>query len=140
MSHKVDIFSTKVEREREKKGDWVSYPLWEGVKFHVSSLMLPEYVAARNIASQRLQTQYRDVIPDEIATATAGELMNTYLLHGWEGFSQEYTPQLAAKLMADAEHRPLIQAVEYCARKIAEPDIRYVEADVKNSGKRSDPT
>ena len=44
----IKLSSLKVDLEREKTGDWIPYPEWPGVEFNVSSLLVPDFITARN--------------------------------------------------------------------------------------------
>ena len=134
----IKLSSLKADLEREKKGDWIDYPLWPGCRFRVSALTLPAYEAARDLLQQRLQAEYKTSrISDEIWMPRLGELYATYILHEWDGFDEAYSPAIALKHLKDPAYRELVLAVEWCAKKLSEVRVQFVEGDVKNSGKPS---
>lgn len=134
----IKLGSIKADLEREKKGDWIPYPEWPGVSFNVSSLNLPAYETARDLLLQRLRAEFKtNTIPSEILIPRLGELYGIHILHGWQGFDQEYTPALALKLLMDAEYRDLVRAIEWCAGEVSKVNIEFLDKDVKNSGKPS---
>lgn len=134
----VKLSSLKADLNREKNGDWIAYPDWPGVRFKVSGFTIPAYEAARDLMQQKLQAEYRSGrIPNDVITPRLGELYATYILHDWEGFDETYSPALAAKFLTDPAYREIVYAVEWCAKKVSEVRVEFVEADVKNSGKPS---
>ena len=134
----VKLTSLKHDLDREKKGDWVPYPTWPGVKFKVSALTVPAYETARDLLMQKLQAEYKtDRIPSEILMPRLGELFATHILHEWEGFDEPYSPSVAQKILMDPSYPDMVEAVEWCAKKVAEVRVQFVERDVKNSEKPS---
>jgi hypothetical protein len=135
MAKPVKLSSLKADLAREKKGDWVAFPDWPGVEFNVSSIHLPEYVAARALLFQRLNVVHKNNIPQDVMTAEIGGLMNTHLLHGWRGFDIEYSAQAAAEVMGDPAFREVVAAVQWCASELGKIEVGFAETETKNSGK-----
>lgn len=134
----VKLSSVKADLAREAKGDWIDYPDWPGVAFKVSSLLLPAYRVERDLLGQRLARQYKGKpIPPDIMTSEVGKLFSKHILHEWRGFDETYTKEVAAERLADPEYRALVGAIEWCAAKIADVDVDFVEDAAKNSAKPS---
>ncbi|MEH7903997.1 hypothetical protein V7794_22640 [Rhizobium laguerreae] len=133
-SRKLKLTSLKADLEREKKGDWIPFPDWEGVKFNVSALTMPEYETARGLMFQRAGKIYGDApVPTEVINAELGALYAEHILHGWEGLDEEYTPEVALATLSDPEYRVLVQAVGWCAAKISQIEVAYTAAEEGNS-------
>ncbi|EJB02881.1 hypothetical protein Rleg9DRAFT_1695 [Rhizobium leguminosarum bv. trifolii WSM597] len=131
---KVILTSLKADLDREKKGDWIPFPDWEGVKFNVSALTLPEYETARGLMFQRLQKTYGDApVPTEVLNAELGQLYAEHILHGWEGLDEEYSPEHALATLSNPEYRVVVQAVGWCAAKISQIEAKYTAAEGGNS-------
>jgi hypothetical protein len=133
----IKLASLKADLKREEKGDWVAYPDWPGVEFNVSSLNLPAFAAARANEIQRLNITHKNNVPPDTMTMTIGKLLDRHILHGWKGLDVEYSPAAASEVMSDAAYRPVINAVLWCASEISQVDVKFVEDEVKNSGKPS---
>lgn len=134
----VKLSSLKADLTREEKGDWIQYPDWPGVEFKVSSLHLPAYTVARDLMYQRLARIYKSKpIPSRVRTTELGKLYQKHILHGWRGLDVEYTRQVAAEILPDPEYRNIVAAVEWCAAKVSDVDIEFVEAAEKNSERPS---
>ncbi|MUZ53023.1 hypothetical protein GOZ97_07395 [Agrobacterium vitis] len=134
----IKLASLKADLDRETKGDWVDFPDIPGLRLKVSSLFKPEYTTARDITLKRLAAVYKaDAIPQPVLSAELGGLYAKHILHGWEGLDIDYSEAAAEKYLTDPAYRVLVGAVEWCAGKIAETRIEYVEKDTKNSGKPS---
>lgn len=131
----VKLSSVKANLARESEGDWIPYPRWKGVRFHVSSFNKPSYQTARDALNQSATKKNGGTLPslDEMRPHYA-QLYVDELLHDWEGFDVDFSPEEAVKLLADAEYRELLEAVEWCAGQVARIDVEYVEAAAKNSG------
>lgn len=134
----VKLSSLKADLAREEKGDWIEYPDWPGVEFNVSSLHLPAYLTAREILFQRLARQYKKKpAPSAVVSLEIGKLYAKHILHGWRGLDVTYTPEVATETLSDPEYRNVVAAIEYCAGKVSETDVEFVEEEVKNSEKPS---
>lgn len=129
----IKLASLKADLAREEKGDWIEYPTWPGVEFNVSSLNLPAYTVDRDLMFQRLQRTYkRKPVPREVTTAELAKLYLKHILHDWRGLDVPYSPEKAGEVMLDPEYREVVAAVEWCASRIAETDIEFVEEAEKN--------
>ncbi|MGO8093225.1 hypothetical protein [Rhizobium leguminosarum] len=133
-SRKLKLTSLKANLEREKKGDWIPFPDWEGVRFNVSALTVPEYETARGLMFQRVGKNYGDApVPTEVINAELGALYAEHILHGWEGLDEEYTPDLALATLSNPEYRSVVAAVGWCAQKISQIEVEYTKAEEGNS-------
>ncbi|MDI6026716.1 hypothetical protein QBK99_10990 [Corticibacterium sp. UT-5YL-CI-8] len=134
----IKLSSLKADLAREAKGDWIEFPDWPGVEFNVSSLLLPAYTTARDLLMQRLTRQSKGKpIARDLMTSEIGKLYAKHILHGWRGLDVEYSPDAAAETLADPEYRAVVAAVEWCASKVSDIDIQFVEDAGKNSDKPS---
>lgn len=135
------LSSLKADLEREAKGAWIAHPDYvddKGVhaEFNVSSLHLPAYTVARDLMLQRLAKVYTSKgakPPQHVITSEYGKLYAKHILHGWRNFDISYTPELAAEMLPDPEFRNLVAAVEWCAAKVSDVDLEFVEEAGKNS-------
>ena len=130
----VKLSSLKANLTREIEGDWVPYPVWKGVRFRVSSFNKPEYKTALDELNQRIMKKSGGAMPsiDEMRPHYA-KLYVDQILHEWEGFDVEYSPEEAVARLSDPEYRDLFGAVEWCANQMARIDVEYVEGAAKNS-------
>jgi hypothetical protein len=134
----IKLSSLKADLAREEKGDWIEYPDWPGVEFNVSSLHLPAFTVARDLMYQRLARIYKKKpIPETVTTAELGKLFAQHILHGWRGLDVDYSPATAAETLSSPEYRNVVSAVQWCAAKVSDIDIEFVEEAEKNSGKPS---
>lgn len=134
MTQKVVLSSLRADLDREKSGDWIAYPAWKGVRFNVSALTLPSYETARDLMFKRLAEQYKEEqIPKEVISIELGALYAEHILHGWEGFDEEYTREVARERLTDPSYRAVVSAVEWCAAKISEVSVKFTEAEMGNS-------
>lgn len=134
----IKLASLKADLERETKGDWVDYPDIPGLRLKVSSLFKPEYTTARDVVLKRLSAVYKnETIPQTVLSAELGTLQARHILHDWDGLDVPYSQATAEKYLTDPAYRLLVSAVEWCAGKISEARIEYVEQDAKNSAKPS---
>jgi hypothetical protein len=134
----VKLNSIKADLTRETKGDWIDYPDWPGVSLNVSSLLLPAYRIDRDLLGQRLSRQYKGKpIPSDVVTIEVGKLYHKHILHGWRGFDVEYSRDVAGEMLSDPEYRNLVAAVEWCAAKVSDVDVEFVEDAAKNSERPS---
>ncbi|MBX5253316.1 hypothetical protein HJC03_23390 [Rhizobium sp. NLR4b] len=130
----VKLSSLKANLEREKRGDWVPYPEWPGVRFNVSALTLPEYETARHLLFQRLAKKYKDdPVPKEVLSSELGGLYCEHILHGWEGLDVDYSPETAIATLKDPAYRAVVGAVEYCAAKLSQIEVEFTAAEEGNS-------
>ena len=134
----VKLASLKADLAREEKGDWIEFPDWPGVEFNVSSLHLPAYQTARDILFKRLARQYKKTaIPSSVMTTEIGKLYAKHILHGWRGLDVAFSADKALEILSDPEYRNVVAAVEFCAGRVSETDIEFIEDEVGNSAKPS---
>lgn len=134
----VTLASLKADLDREAKGDWVDYPDWPGVRFNVSSLHLPAYTVARDIMFLKLARKHKGgPIPDQEQNVELGKLYAKHLLHDWAGLDVPYSKEKAAETLSDPEFRNVVAAVQWCAAKISDIDVVFVEDASKNSERPS---
>ncbi|AMS41156.1 hypothetical protein [Aminobacter aminovorans] len=135
----IKLSSLKADLAREEKGDWIEYPDWPDVAFNVSSLHLPAFVTARDLLLQRMAKKHgRKSVPREEMTAEFGKLYAEHILHDWRGIDVEYSPDAARDILSNPEYRNVVAAVEWCAAKVSDVDIQFVETASKNSARPSD--
>lgn len=134
MAEKVLLSSLRADLDRETTGDWVPYPLWKGVRFNVSALTVPEYETDRDLMFKRLGKKYKDeLIPKDVLSAELGALYHKHILHDWEGLDIEYSPQVAKETLSDPAFRAVVSAVEWCAAKISEIEVKFTKEEEGNS-------
>ncbi|TAN09785.1 MAG: hypothetical protein EPN45_07275 [Rhizobiaceae bacterium] len=130
----VKLASLKADLKREEKGDWIEYPDWPGVAFNVSSLLVPAYTTARDLAMQKLARQYKGKpVPGVVMSAELGKLYARHVLHDWRGLDVAYSSDKAAEILVDPEYRNVVAAVEWCAARVSEIDVEFIEDAAKNS-------
>lgn len=130
----VKLASIRADLEAEAKGEWIGYPEWPGVEFNVRSLHYPPYATARDLLIQKLTRQNRGVMPSaEKMAPEVGRLYCKHILFGWRGLDEEYTPDKALEVLCDPGYRKVVDAVEWCAGKVAQRDVEFVEDQSKNS-------
>jgi hypothetical protein len=134
----IKLSSVKADLAREEKGDWIAYPDWPGVEFNVSSLHLPAYQTARDLLLQRLAKKYpRKPTPRAETTVEFGKLYSEHILHGWKGLDVEYSPDTARDILINPEYRNVVAAVEWCAAKVSDVELEFIEEASKNSERPS---
>ena len=142
----VKLSSLRADLEKERKGTWqqaLSIIPDPDVKFLVSSIHLPAYTTARNIAFQRLSRIHKGNVPDDAVVVEVGRLFAEHIVHDWQGLASDdgepipFSKDLALKLLSDPANRELVRAIEQCAGEAARIDVQFVEDQVKNSGKPS---
>lgn len=134
----VKLSSLKADLAREAKGDWIEYDEWPGVAFNVSSLHLPAYTVARDIMLKRLARTYKNKpVPREVMSAEVGRLYEKHILHDWRGLDVAYSPEVAAEILTNPEYRNVVAAVEWCAAKVSDVEVEFVEDAEKNSERPS---
>lgn len=126
----IRLASLSVDLQREAKGDWVEYPDWPGVAFHVSSKMSQAFHSAHAMMLKRVGVSYRNApVPAEAMHAELAKLYCRHILHGWRGLDVEYSPEKALEVLSDPGYRPVIAAVGWCADKLSEISPEYVGDD-----------
>lgn len=130
----VKLSSVKVDLVAETKGEWVDCDELPGVRFKVSALNLPTFVAARSNLWTRLQRRYKkgEEVPNDTLSSEMGALFAQHILHDWEGFDEAYSAQRATEILTDPQYRPIVAAVQSCASKVGAPDIEFIEDEAKN--------
>ncbi|MFU0504008.1 hypothetical protein [Pseudaminobacter sp. NGMCC 1.201702] len=130
----VKLASLKADLAREAEGDWIEYPDWPGVEFNVSSLHLPAFTIARDLMYQRFARVYkRKPVPKDVLSAEIGKLFHAHILHGWRGLDVPFSKETALETLTNPEYRNVVAAVEWCAAKVSDLDIEFVEDAEKNS-------
>lgn len=130
----VKLSSLKADLQREASGDWIEYPDWPGVEFNVSSLMLPAYTIERDLLMQKLSRRYKGKpVPRDILSIELGRIYHKHILHGWRGLDVNYSTETAAEILADPEYRNIVAAIEWCAAKVSDVEVEFVEDAGKNS-------
>jgi len=134
----IKLASLKADLAREASGDWIEFPDWPGVEFNVSSLLLPTYRVERDLMAQRLSRRHKGKpVPPNEMTTELGKLYAKHILHGWRGLDEPYTAERASEILADPEYRNVVAAIEYCAAKVSEVDVEFVDDQEKNSSASS---
>ncbi len=130
----LKISSLKANLAREVEGDWITYPRWKDIRFNVSAFTKPSYQTARDELHQRVAKKNGGVLPgvDEMRPHYA-KLYVDEILHDWDGFDIEYSPEDAVALLSDPAYRDLFDAVEWCAGQMSRVEVEYVEGAAKNS-------
>jgi hypothetical protein len=129
----VKLSSLRADIDRETKGDWVEYPDLPGVEFKVSSIHLPAYTTERDMLYQRLQRLHKNKpIPTDTLARELGALFAKHILHDWRGFDIPYSRDTAKEVLSDPAYRDIIAAVQWCAGKISQLDVEFIEDEVKN--------
>lgn len=130
----VKLTSLRRDLAREDKGDWVDYPAWGGdVAFNVSSLERDEYLVAYAAMMKALHKEHGAKIPSSAFIRAHGQLYSDHVLHGWRGLDVEYSEETAERYMTDPEYVTLINAVEFCAKKLTNVEAELIEVAAKNS-------
>lgn len=130
----VKLKSLKADLQKEADGAWIEYPEWSGVSFNVRSLHVPSYTIKRDQLVNKLARKYgRKPIPPEVKSKEFGRLYHEEILRGWMGLDEEYSAEVALKILTDPAYRAIVGAVEYCASQVSETDIEFIEEASKNS-------
>ncbi|MDO1582431.1 hypothetical protein [Rhizobium oryzicola] len=134
----LKIASLKANLARENNGDWIEYPLWEGVEFKVSGFRKPEYQAERDRIFRKLARDHKGKpVPVDVQRAALGPIMAKHLLHDWKGLDEPYSEDRARELLSQPEYRVFYDAVEWCCNEIASVDAQFEDDAAKNSVPRS---
>lgn len=130
----IKLSSLKADLQREADGDWVEYPDLPGVSFCVRSLQHPAYKIQRDILLQKLARKYKGKpVPTEESSREFGRLYATHILLGWRGFDIDYSTEVAMETLTDPAFRDVVAAVEWCAARVGETTVEFVEEMAKNS-------
>lgn len=131
----VKFSSAKVDLTKEAEGEWVPSRMFPGVEFRVCSIQLPAFVTARDVLFQRWARKYKgQPVPLDVKHDDLGRLVAKHILHGWRGFDEEYSPELAEKSLRDREYRELLSDIELCASQVGEANVQFTEDEAGNSG------
>ncbi|MGY5812004.1 hypothetical protein ACXHXG_30430 [Rhizobium sp. LEGMi198b] len=130
----VKLASLKANLEREAKGDRIEYPDWPGVFFHVSSTRSEPFVTQRDLFLKQMAARNKPVTPGDPEMARGiGRLYCEHILHGWEGLDVEYSPEVALETLTDVAYRDVLSAVDWCAGKLSQIQVEFVDKTAKNS-------
>lgn len=130
----VKIASLKADLEREAVGDYIPYPDWPGTSFKVSSTLSEPFVTQRDLFLKKMAARNKPVTSDDPEMVRGiGNLYCEHILHDWKGFDIPYSEEAALQIMTDVAHRDFRSAVDWCARKLSQVNVEFVEAAVKNS-------
>lgn len=134
----LKLASTKVDLDKERKGDWIDFPEWPGVAFHVKSVEAPDFKMARDMMLRKLARKHKGkTIPGDELQGEAGRLYNKHILLGWKGLDVPYAEDTALDVLTDPAYRKVFTAIEWCATQVGENDAEFVEDAAKNSEPRS---
>lgn len=129
----IKLSSLKVDIAKEQGGDWIDYPEWPGVKFHVKSTMAAEFRAVYNRSIRTLTKKYKGKdIPLSEAQAELGRLYHKHILIGWDGLDTEFSETAALEVLTDPGYRNVFSAIEWCASQVGQADTEFVEDAAKN--------
>lgn len=128
----ASVASLLVDVTREEKGDWIEYPAWPGVFFKVSSIQSDAYQIARDKAFVALSRKHKGEVPPSIRTCEIGRLYCEHILHDWKGLDVEYSPEQALDILAHPKGRRFVEAIEYCAARLSDADVIWLEEEAKN--------
>jgi hypothetical protein len=134
----IKLASLRANLAREENGDWVNFPDWPGVAFLVSSIHAPAYKSAFQIMTQRLSRIYKGKpVPVEEQHEELGQIYCKHLLRGWRGLDVQYSADKALEVLCDPAYREVLAAVGWCADKISELQVEFLETKAKNSARPS---
>lgn len=147
----IKLASLKIDSKAETEGEWIAINRWTGLnpqhpydvtelpglKFHVRSLNNSSYRLARQKAAEGLEKAKKDypgeIIPDDVAAAAEGKLIDEELLLGWEGFDEAYSKPLAADMLCHPDGRTLREMVTFCAARVGKREVEFIKDAEKNS-------
>jgi len=132
----LKLNSLKANIDREKTGDWVSYPELgdKDVAFKVRGINYPEFQAKRDREGKRLASRYgTEEIPQDEFDKVQGRLLAEEILLDWKGLDEPYSADLAMNCLSDPAYRELRMAVVACAIRLTQVKVEFTEAAVKNS-------
>ena len=134
----VKLASLKADLAREAEGDWIDYPDWPGVAFNVSSTRSEPFITERDLFLKQMAARNKPLAPGDPEMARGiGRLYCQYVLHGWRGLDVEYSKDVALETLTDVAYRDVLTAVDWCALKLSQISVEFVDAAVKNSVKPS---
>lgn len=134
----IKLSSLKADLKREAEGDWIDFPDWVGVSFHVASPLAPAFATARDLKLQELSKRHKGKdIPTAEADAANADLYATYILKGWKGLDVEYTPDMGREICTKPEYRNVFNAIIWCSGRLSRIEEEFVEDETKNSSASS---
>lgn len=129
----IKLDSIKRDLRRETDGEWQTVPEWDGVKLLVRSLNCVDYRNARDILMSKMTRRLNRIPTGPELDAELPKLYARFLLRGWEGFDQPYSPELAMTMLTNPEFGELADKVVQCAARVGQVDVEFIEAAAKNS-------
>jgi hypothetical protein len=130
----VKLASLKANLTREAEGDWIPYPDWPGVSFNVSSTRSEPFLTERDLFLKQMAARNKPVAPGDPEMARGiGRLYCQHVLHGWRGLDIEYSEEVALETLTDVAYRDVLSAVDWCAQKLSQISVEFVDGAVKNS-------
>jgi hypothetical protein len=135
----LKLSSLKKSRKLLEAGDWITYYGWadqagKKPRFKVSALSSDAYQAVLVKSSTELALKYKgEPIPPDVAHRIDGELLAEHILHDWDGLDEPYSKDRAEELLTDRDYEALFHAVSWCAKKISDLNLEFVEDAEKNS-------
>lgn len=130
----IKLASLQADLQREAEGEWKDYPDWPGIRFNVRSLQYPAYQVARDLLLQKLARIHKGKpVPPHEMTSAIGGLYADHILLGWDGLDVAFSSAVARECLTDPAYRKVVAAVEWCAARVGESEIEFVEELAKNS-------
>lgn len=130
----VKLASLKADLKREAEGDWIDYPDWPGVSFKVSSTRSEPFITERDLLLKQMAARNKPVaLGDPEMARGLGRLYCQHVLHGWRGLDVEYSEEAALETLTDIAYRDVLTAVDWCAQKLSQISVEFVDKAVKNS-------
>jgi len=134
----LKLDSLKVDLNKERSGDWVDFPDWPGVMFHVKSVEAPDFRTARDHLLRKLSRKHKGKpIPPDDLQQEIGVLYSKHILLDWKGLDVPYSSDAASDILTDPSYRKVFAAIEWCANQVGDSDAEFIEDAAKNSEKRS---
>lgn len=143
----IMLSSLAADLTLEREGEWIPVKEWPGLNpekpyeavpvpglaFLVRSTNYPAYVAARQVALEKLKADHPDdKVPAEKSARIDGELAVEHLLLGWRGLDVEYSAPAALEVATAEEHRTLRSMIYWCAGRVGKKQVEFTAAAVKN--------
>lgn len=135
----VKFESLAVDLDKEREGDWIDYPDWDGVAFKVKSTQAPAFRTAYEHMLQKMARRYQGKpVPPDDSRQAIGDIYHKHILLDWRGLDQPYSPQNAIDALTDPRFRKVFAAVDWCAQRVGDAEIEFVADAAKNSEPPSD--
>lgn len=129
----IRLSSLSVDIDAERNGAWIECPLVPGAEFNVRSFNCSEYQVAKSSALRDFAKRYGDAqVPGDESAKAEGTLYADHILLGWRGFDVAYSRDVASAALTDPASRPLREAVAWCAARVGQNELEFVEAAAKN--------